>query len=147
MKVGGVRRRSLVGSVRHWKLQVQVAKRIRMVDSRWCKVRDGGAVLLGNGMVGFHGGAVLLGNGIVGFHGGVVLLGNGIGGFYGGAVLLGNGMAGVFLGNGMAGFHGGAVLFEVVKRIGMVDVRWRWLGDGGAVLLGNVIRDFYVGAV
>ena len=25
----------------------------------------------------------------------------------------------------------------------MVASRWFWLGDGGVVLLGNVIRDFY----
>ena len=105
----------IVGSVLHWEVQAQVVKRIGMVGCRWCRVRDGGAVLLGNRMAGFHGGAVLLGNGMAGFHGGAVLLGNGMVGFHGGAVLLGNGMAGahgspVLLGNGMAGFHGGAVL-------------------------------------
>ena len=47
-----------------------------MVGCRWCRVRDGGAVLLGNLIRDFHGGAVLLGNGMVGFHGGVVLVGN-----------------------------------------------------------------------
>ena len=66
----------IVGSVRHWEVQVQVVKRIGTVASRWCWVADGGAVLLGNGSAGFHGGAVLLGNGIPGFHGGPVLSGN-----------------------------------------------------------------------
>ena len=42
-----------------------MAKRIGMVASRCCWVADGGAVLLGNVISGFHGGAVLLGNGIV----------------------------------------------------------------------------------
>ena len=55
---------------------MQVAKRIGMVASRCCWVADGGAVLLGNVIRGFHGGAVLLGNGIPGFHGGPVFLGN-----------------------------------------------------------------------
>ena len=49
---------------------MQVVKRIGMVASRWRWVADGGAVLLGNVIRGFHGGAVLLGNGIPGFHGG-----------------------------------------------------------------------------
>ena len=47
-----------------------------MVACRGCWIADGGAVLLGNKIRGFHGGAVLLGNGIAGFHGGPVLLGN-----------------------------------------------------------------------
>ena len=47
-----------------------------MVASRWCWFGDGGAVLLGNAIAGFHGGAVLLGNAIAGFHGGAVLLAN-----------------------------------------------------------------------
>ena len=146
-KVGGVRRRlrmcspmvayarlcsPWLGSVLHWGVQVQVVKRIGTVASRWCWVADGGAVLLGNGMAGFHGGAVLLGNGIGGFHGGAVFLGNGMAGFHGGAVLLGNGIGGfyggaVLLGNGMAGFHGGPVLLG--NGIGGFH--------GGAVLLGN----------
>ena len=54
----------------------QVAKRIGTVASRCCWVADGGAVLLGNAIKGFHGGAVLLGNGIPSFHGGPVLLWN-----------------------------------------------------------------------
>ena len=53
-----------------------MAKRIGMVSSRCCWVADGGAVLLGNAIRGFHGGAVLLGNGVPAFHGGSVLLGN-----------------------------------------------------------------------
>ena len=40
-----------------------------MVGSRWCSLGDGGAVLLGSVIAGFHGGAVLLGNVIAGFHG------------------------------------------------------------------------------
>ena len=44
-----------------------------MVAYRWCWVVDGGAVLLGDVIKGFHGGAVLLGNGSPGFHG---VLGN-----------------------------------------------------------------------
>ena len=39
-----------------------MAKRIGMVASKWCWVADGGAVLFGNAIRGFHGGAVLLGN-------------------------------------------------------------------------------------
>ena len=35
----------------------------------------------------------------------------------------------------------------MIKRIVKVALRWCWLGDGGAVLLGNVIRGFRVGAV
>ena len=35
----------------------------------------------------------------------------------------------------------------MVKRIVKVGLRWCWLGDFGAVLLGNVIRGFHVGAV
>ena len=66
----------IVGSVRHWEVQVQVVKRIGMVASRWRWVADGGAVLLGNGSAGFPGGAVLSGNGIPGFHRGPVLSGN-----------------------------------------------------------------------
>ena len=57
-------------------ISLQVAKRIGMAASRCCWVADGGAVLLGNVVKGFHGGAVLLGNGIPGFHGGPVLSGN-----------------------------------------------------------------------
>ena len=100
----------IVGSVRHWEVQAQVVKRIGMVGCRWRRVRDGGAMLLGNRMAGFHGGAVLLGNVIAGYHGDAALLGHGMAGFHGGAVLLGNGMAGMLLGNRMAGFHGGAML-------------------------------------
>ena len=70
----------IVGSVRHWEVQAQVVKRIGTVASRWCWVADGGAVLLGNAIRGFHGGVVLLGNGIPGFHGGPVFLGNFIAG-------------------------------------------------------------------
>ena len=47
-----------------------------MMDVRWRWLGDGGAVLLGNGMGGFHIGAVLLGNVIAGFHVGPVLVGN-----------------------------------------------------------------------
>ena len=36
-----------------------MVKRIGMVASRWCWVVDGGAVLLGNAIRGFHGGAVI----------------------------------------------------------------------------------------
>ena len=50
-------------------ISLQVAKRIGTVASRCCWVADG--VLLGNAIR-----AVLLGNGIPGFHGGPVLLGN-----------------------------------------------------------------------
>ena len=57
-------------------ISLQVAKRIGTVASRCSWVADGGAVLLGNAIRGFHGGAVLSGNGIPGFHGGPVLLGN-----------------------------------------------------------------------
>ena len=39
-----------------------MVKRIGMVASRCCWVADGGAVLLGNVIRGFHGGAMLLGN-------------------------------------------------------------------------------------
>ena len=39
------------------------------------------------------------------------------------------------------------ISLQVVKRIGMVASRWCWVADGGAVLLGNVIRGFYGGAV
>ena len=56
-----------------------MAKRIVKVGLRWCWLGDGGAVLLGNLIRGFHVGAVLLGNGIAGFHGGPVFLGNLIG--------------------------------------------------------------------
>ena len=52
-----------------------MVKRIRKVASRRCWVVDGGAVLLGNVIRGFHGGAVLVGNRIPGFHGGPVLVG------------------------------------------------------------------------
>ena len=38
-------------------------KRIVMVGSRWCYVADGGAVLLGNAIEGFHGGALFCGEG------------------------------------------------------------------------------------
>ena len=80
-KVGGVRRRlrlwspvlaygrlwsAMVWSVLHGEVQSQVVKSIVMVGSRWCWVVDGGAVLLGNGIAGFHGGAVLLGIPLVG---------------------------------------------------------------------------------
>ena len=53
-----------------------MVKRIVKVGFRWCWLGDGGAVLLGNVIKGFHGDVVLLGNGIPGFHGGPVLLGN-----------------------------------------------------------------------
>ena len=54
-----------------------MAQRIGTVASRYCWVADGGAVLLGNVIRGFHGGAVLLGNGIAGFYyGGPVFLRN-----------------------------------------------------------------------
>ena len=43
-------------------MPLQVVKRIVMVVSRWRWVADGGAVLLGNAIEGFHGGAVLLRN-------------------------------------------------------------------------------------
>ena len=39
------------------------------------------------------------------------------------------------------------ISLQVVKRIGMVGVRWCWVADGGAVLLGNAIRSFHGGAV
>ena len=42
-------------------ISLQVVRRIGMVASRWCWVADGGAMLLGNVIRGFHGGAVLLG--------------------------------------------------------------------------------------
>ena len=35
----------------------------------------------------------------------------------------------------------------MAKRIGMVASTCCWVADGGAVLLGNVIRDFHGGAV
>ena len=54
-------------------MSLQVAQSMGMAASRCRWVVDGGAVLLGNVIRGFHGGAVLLGNGI---HGGPVLLGN-----------------------------------------------------------------------
>ena len=69
---------------------MQVANCIGMVDCRWCRDRDSGAVLLENGIVGFDGGAVLLGNGIGGFYSTAVLFGNGMAGCHGGAVLWGN---------------------------------------------------------
>ena len=43
-------------------ISLQAVKRNVMVASRWCWVVDGGAVLLGNVIRGFHCGAVLLGN-------------------------------------------------------------------------------------
>ena len=57
---------AMVGSVRHWEVQSQAVKRIVMVASRWRWIVDGGAVLLGNAIAGFHGDAVLLGNVIAG---------------------------------------------------------------------------------
>ena len=65
---------SMVGRC-YWGIQSQVVKRIVLVASgrRW--VADGGAVLVGNAIAGFHGGAVLSGNAIEGFHGAAVLLG------------------------------------------------------------------------
>ena len=54
-------------------------KRIVKVGFRWCRLGDGGAVLLGNVIRGFHVGTVFLGNVIVGFHVGPVLVGNFIG--------------------------------------------------------------------
>ena len=39
-----------------------MVKRIVKVGFRWCWLGDGGAVLLGNVIAGFHGGPVLLGN-------------------------------------------------------------------------------------
>ena len=56
-----------------------MVKRIVEVGFRWCWLGDGGAVLLGNVIRGFHVGAVLLGNVIAGFHVGSVLVGNFIG--------------------------------------------------------------------
>ena len=53
-----------------------MVKRIVKVGFRWCWLGDGGAVLLGNVIGGFHVGAVLLGNVIAGFHGGPLFLGN-----------------------------------------------------------------------
>ena len=41
-------------------MSLQVVKRNEMVASRWCWVADGGAVLSGNVIAGFHGGAVLM---------------------------------------------------------------------------------------
>ena len=56
-----------VGSVLHLEVESQVVKRIVMVGStRWCWLGDGGAVLSGNVIAGFHGGAVLLRNFIAG---------------------------------------------------------------------------------
>ena len=43
-----------------------MVKRIVAVASRWRWVADGGAVLLGNAIAGFHGGAVFFGNVIAG---------------------------------------------------------------------------------
>ena len=53
-----------------------MVKCIVKVGFRWCWLGDGGAVLLGIVIRGFHVGAVLFGNVIAGFHGGPVLLGN-----------------------------------------------------------------------
>ena len=36
---------------------------------------------------------------------------------------------------------------QVAQRIGMVSSRCRWVVDGGAELLGNVIRSFHGGAL
>ena len=46
-----------------------------MVGYRWYRVRDSGAMLLGNGIGGFYDGMVLLGNGMVNFYGNMVLMG------------------------------------------------------------------------
>ena len=40
---------------------LQVVKRIAMVGSSWCRLGDGGAVLLGNAIAGFHGVGGVLG--------------------------------------------------------------------------------------
>ena len=92
-----------------------------MCDCRWWWVADGGGVLLGNAIAGFHGGAVLL---VVKC---IVMVASrwwwvADGGFHGGAVFLGNGIAGGLLGNVIAGdqthCNGG---FQVV-----VGCRWWW---------------------
>ena len=45
-----------------WGMSLQVVKRNVISVCRWCWAADGGAVLLGNAIAGFHGGAVFLGN-------------------------------------------------------------------------------------
>ena len=51
-KVGGVRYGRLCldvfGPVRHWEVQLQIARRPVMVGSRWQWVAGGGAMSLGN---------------------------------------------------------------------------------------------------
>ena len=56
----------IVGSVLHREMKSQVVKRIVTAGFRWCWLGDGGAVLLGNVIAGFHGGAVLLASFIAG---------------------------------------------------------------------------------
>ena len=158
---GGVKRRlrlcsPMVGSVCHWEVWLQVAKRIVMVGSRRRPVADGGALLLGNAIAGFYGGAVLVGNQMqvsmaalccwgmpVEVAKRVEMVGSRWRWVADGCTLsLGNAIAGLD-GAAMAGFHGVAVLLvnaSVAKRIVMVGSRWHWDGGGCALLLGNARR-------
>ena len=54
----------------------------------------------------------------------------------------------MLLGNAIANFNGRlcywGISLQLVKCIVAVASRWRWVGDGGAVLLGNAIAGFRV---
>ena len=79
-------------------IPLQVVKRIVRVASRWCCFVDGGAVLLGNVIRGFHGGAVFMGN-----------------------------LIQVALGCGWWGCARGKCMQRVANCIVMVVSRWLWV--------------------